>query len=66
MILYDTGPKVTNEALNDLFADAWPGHTRRDFSYILSRSLGYVCATTAEGLLVGFVNVEWGRNRGCE
>jgi len=49
---------VTNEALNALFADAWPNHAPRDFSRVLSQNLGHVCATL-DGALVGFVNVAW-------
>jgi len=41
-----------------LFADAWPNHTPRDFSPVLSQNLGHVCATR-DGVLVGFVNVAW-------
>jgi len=49
---------VTNEALNALFADAWPDHQSRDFRPVLDRSLGYICAYQTEQL-VGFVNVAW-------
>ena len=58
MIEYDINSDVSSEALNALFEDAWPGHTPRDFSPVLAQSLGYVCAT-ADGVLVGFVNVAW-------
>jgi GNAT superfamily N-acetyltransferase len=58
MIRYQIDPDVTNEALNTLFADAWPDHTPRDFSLVLAHNLGHVCAT-AGGLLVGFVNIVW-------
>jgi GNAT superfamily N-acetyltransferase len=58
MVEFETNPAVTNGALNGLFADAWPDHTPRDFSVVLGRSLGYVCATV-DGLLIGFVNVAW-------
>ena len=58
MTEYEINPDVSSEALNALFEDAWPGHTPRDFSPVLSQSLGYVCATT-DGVLVGFVNVAW-------
>jgi len=58
MIKYEISPDITNEALNALFADAWPHHTPRDFRPVLSQSLGHVCAI-ADGVLVGFVNVAW-------
>ena len=58
MIEYKINSDVSSEALNALFEDAWPGHMPRDFSPVLSQSLGYVCAT-ADGVLVGFVNVAW-------
>ena len=58
MIEYTINPQVANEDLNSLFADAWPNHTPRDFSPVLSRNLGHVCAL-ADGVLVGFVNVAW-------
>ncbi len=56
---YRLSPEVSNEALNALFADAWPGpHRDGDFAPVLRRSLGYICAYR-EGELVGFVNVAW-------
>ena len=58
MIKYEINPSVTNEALNTLFADAWPNHAPRDFSAVLSQNLGHICAM-ADGILVGFVNVAW-------
>ena len=58
MIEYKISASVSDQALNALFADAWPGHTEREFSSVLARSLGYICAF-AEGKLVGFVNVAW-------
>jgi GNAT superfamily N-acetyltransferase len=57
-VIYCTSPSVTSEALNALFAAAWPGHAWRDFSPILEQSLAYVCAFH-EGRLVGFVNLAW-------
>jgi GNAT superfamily N-acetyltransferase len=57
-IEYNISPDVANQALNTLFADAWPNHTPRDFSLVLSRNLGHVCAMV-NGVLVGFVNVAW-------
>jgi GNAT superfamily N-acetyltransferase len=58
VIEYETGADVGNEALNELFADAWPGHEPRDFSPVLSHNLGHVCAMS-DGILIGFVNVAW-------
>lgn len=55
---YRINPRVTNEELNSLFADAWPDHKTRDFAPILDCSLGYVCAYQGDRL-VGFVNVAW-------
>ena len=58
-IEYKINPQVTNEDLNSLFTDAWPGpHEERDFLRVLERSLAYVCAYH-NGELVGFVNVAW-------
>jgi GNAT superfamily N-acetyltransferase len=58
MIEYAINPDIANDALNALFADAWPNHVTRDFSPVLSQSLGYVC-TSLDGVLIGFVNVAW-------
>jgi GNAT superfamily N-acetyltransferase len=55
---YRLSPAIDNDALNHLLADAWPDHARRDFSRILPRSLGYVCAF-AGNRVIGFVNVAW-------
>ena len=50
---------VTNEELQSLFADAWPERGRScDYTPVLSRSLGYVCAYQ-QNVLVGFANVAW-------
>ena len=62
LITYQMNPDVDNEALNALFGDAWPNHAPRDFSPVLSRNLGHVCAM-ADGVLVGFVNVAWAGNK---
>lgn len=59
---YETSPPVTNEALNALFADAWPDHQPRDFTPLLTRSLAHVCAQHKDRL-VGFVNVAWDSGR---
>jgi len=50
---------VTDEELQSLFADAWPEKGPvSDYSRILCRSLGYVCAYRQDAL-VGFANVAW-------
>jgi GNAT superfamily N-acetyltransferase len=58
MIEYASNRDVANEDLNALFSDAWANHTPRDFSPVLARNLGHVCAL-ADGVVVGFVNVAW-------
>ena len=56
---YRTCPAVTNEELNALFADASPApHVDRDYSEILSRNLGHVCAYVGDSI-IGYVNVAW-------
>jgi len=57
-IAYHVSIPVTNEALNNLFAAAWPDHVETDFQTVLSHSLLYVCAYH-EQQLIGFVNVAW-------
>lgn len=58
-IEYRVSPPVTNEQLNALFADAWPDpYRQRNFSAVLARCLGYICAYAGDKL-VGFVNVAW-------
>ncbi len=57
-VTYRNSPAVTNEALNALFADAWPGHCTRDFQAVLTRNLGHVCAYAGD-TLIGFVNIAW-------
>ena len=57
-IRYSVNPPVRNDDLNGLFGAARSGHTPRDFSPVLARSLGYVCACS-EDQLIGFVNVAW-------
>jgi GNAT superfamily N-acetyltransferase len=57
-ISYHISPAVTNDALNALFADAWPEHIWSDFAPVLSRSLAYVCAYQQDRL-IGFVNLAW-------
>jgi GNAT superfamily N-acetyltransferase len=56
---YKCNYPVTNDELNGLFQDAWPGpEVDRDFRRVLDRSLGYVCAFENREL-IGFVNVAW-------
>src|SRR5690349_1347704 len=57
-ISYHVSPAVANDALNALFAPAWPNHIWNDFAPVLSRSLAYVCAYQQDRL-IGFVNVAW-------
>jgi GNAT superfamily N-acetyltransferase len=58
VIEYRRNPKLTNDALNALFAAAWEAHTVSDFSNTLEHSLGFVGAFELERL-VGFVNLAW-------
>lgn len=58
MTRYETSPPVSDEALNALFASAWPGHRPRSFAAVLGRSLAFICAYQDEQL-VGFVNIAW-------
>ncbi len=51
-------PAISDDALNTLFALAWPAHTRRTFAHVLSHSLSFVVAFHAQQV-VGFVNVAW-------
>ena len=57
-LVYVVESALSNDALNALFAAAWPNHTESDFQPILSRSLTYIGALSDEQL-VGFVNVAW-------
>ena len=57
-ITYSISPAVANDAMNALFAAAWPNHTWSDFAPVLSRSLAYVCAYQQDRL-IGFVNLAW-------
>ena len=57
-IRFSVNPSVRNDELDALFGATWSGHTPRDFSPVLARSLGYVCAFS-EDQLIGFVNVAW-------
>ncbi len=53
-----TDPFPPNDQMNFLWAVAWGEPTPRDFSGILSHSLGHVGAYDGEQL-IGFVNVAW-------
>ena len=55
---YRISPPVTNDEMNQLFADAWGNDEPTDFRPILERSLAYVCAYHA-ARLIGFVNLAW-------
>jgi GNAT superfamily N-acetyltransferase len=58
-IEYRINSGVTNAELDAVFADAWPEKERgRDYTPVLSKSLGYVCAYLQD-VLIGFVNVAW-------
>ena len=59
MIEYHINPNLSNEVLNRLFSAAWMSHSPSDFSSVLSHSLGYLGAFTADGMLIGFVNLAW-------
>ena len=56
--VYRISPPVTNDELNQLFADAWGNDEPTDFRPVLERSLAYVCAYHATRL-IGFVNLAW-------
>lgn len=58
-IAYHVSPAIDNDALNALFAAAWPGHTPVDFAAQLRHSLLYFTAHTESAMLAGFVNVAW-------
>jgi ribosomal protein S18 acetylase RimI-like enzyme len=57
-IRYVERPAASNDALNQLFDAAWPGHEASDFARTLPRCLTYFCAYSDERL-VGFVKVAW-------
>ena len=58
MIDYRISPAVTNDALNALMAESWPGRNPQDFQPVLERSIAYVCAYESVRL-IGFVNLAW-------
>ncbi|MFG2877126.1 GNAT family N-acetyltransferase [Streptomyces sp. NPDC048337] len=47
---------MADAELNELFAEAWPGHVPVSFAPVLERSLAWVTARR-DGRLVGYVNV---------
>jgi len=55
---FRTSPKVSGTELNRLYASAWPHHRQFDFSRVLRRSLGWICAYD-RAVLVGFVYLAW-------
>lgn len=57
-VIYRISPPVSNDALNALFATAWPDHQSTNFTPVLSHSLAYICGFVGEQL-VGFVNLAW-------
>jgi GNAT superfamily N-acetyltransferase len=57
-LAYKIDPPLSDEELQNLFADAWDGYEPRPFGSVLRRSLGYVACWAGEEL-VGFVNVAW-------
>ena len=57
-VSYMVEPRVSGEALNELFSNAWDDHEPREFATILAHSLTYICAFQ-DAQLIGFVNVAW-------
>src|SRR4029077_14353540 len=55
---YKLNPALDNEALNALYAVAWPNHTWFEFAPVFSRAVAYVMAFD-QGRLVGSVYVAW-------
>ena len=47
---------LTDAALNDLFARAWPDHVAGTYQDVLARSLGYITAFI-DDQLIGYVNL---------
>lgn len=56
MVTFEINPPLTDAALNDLFARAWPDHSPGAYQRVLERSLGYLSAY-CDGQLIGFVNL---------
>jgi GNAT superfamily N-acetyltransferase len=57
-LIYKSDTPLSDEELQDLFADAWDGYEPRPFGNVLRRSLGHLACWDGEDL-VGFVNVAW-------
>ena len=57
-ITYQISPQLSDEALNDLFASAWPEHRFRPFSRVHQHSLAYIAAFDGDKL-TGYVNLAW-------
>jgi GNAT superfamily N-acetyltransferase len=58
VIEYVVRPPLDNEALNALYAVAWPAHESFDFEPVFSRALTYIHAYD-EWRLIGSVYVAW-------
>ena len=56
MVTFKINPPLTDSALNDLFARAWPDHSPGAYQPVLARSLGYLGAYL-DDCLIGFVNL---------
>jgi GNAT superfamily N-acetyltransferase len=56
MVHFEISPPLSDAALNDLFARAWPDHRPGTYQAALERSLGYIGAFR-DGQLIGFVNL---------
>jgi len=64
MVQYLVNAPVHDDALNELFSDAWPDHKHLEFGPLLEASLLYVVAYQSDAL-VGFVRVvSCGRDHG--
>ncbi len=56
---FRNSPPLTNTDIQCLFAHSWPDrNSDEDYSPVLERSLGCICAYDGDEL-VGFVNVAW-------
>jgi GNAT superfamily N-acetyltransferase len=57
-ITYRVNPPLANDALNELFAAAWPDHAETDFMRLLAHSMAWVSAFD-DDRLIGFVKLIW-------
>ncbi len=58
-IIYKINTKLKNNELNELFKNSWNNWNEdKDFTQILIRSLGYICAYHGEKF-IGYVNIAW-------